>query len=64
MTEGLNSYISLLSDNANLVIVIKNQSDCEELQRDIDKIYDWSQRWMLEFNAKKCYVMEMGKNKR
>ena len=34
-----------------------------ELQRDIDKIHEWSKRWKLEFNAKKCHVMEMGKSK-
>ena len=34
-----------------------------ELQRDIDKIHEWSKRWKLEFNAKKCHVMEMRKSK-
>ena len=43
--------------------VIKNQGDCEELQRDIDKIYKWSQRWKLEFNTKKRHTMEMGRSK-
>ena len=33
------------------------------VQRDIDKIHEWSKRWKLEFNAKKCHVMEMGKSK-
>ena len=61
MQEGLNSYINLLADDAKLLRVIKSHADYMELQRDIDKIYEWSKRWKLEFNAKKSHVMEMGK---
>ncbi len=64
MTVGLNSYINMFADDAKLMKVIKNQEDCEELQRDIDRIYEWSKRWKLEFNIKKCHVMEMGRSKR
>ena len=64
MSEGLNSYINLFADDAKLMKVIKNQGDCEELQRDIDKIYKWSQQWKLEFNTKKCHTMEMGRSKK
>ena len=63
MQEGLNSYINLFADDAKLLRVIKSHADCMELQRDIDKIHEWSKRWKLEFNAKKCHVMEIGKSK-
>ena len=63
MQEGLNSYINLFAHDAKLLRVIKSQADCMEIQRDIDKIHEWSKRWKLEFNAKKCHVMEMGKSK-
>ncbi|MPC09677.1 hypothetical protein E2C01_002294 [Portunus trituberculatus] len=33
-------------------------------QEDINKIYDWSKKRKLEFNAKKCHVMALGKSKR
>ena len=56
MQEGLNSYIYLFADDAKLLRVIKSHTDCMELQRDIDKIHEWSKRWKLEFNAKKCHV--------
>ena len=44
--------------------VIWTQDDCLELQKDLDKIYEWSQMWKLEFNTKKCHVLEMGKSAR
>ena len=42
MTEEVSSYISLFADNAKLPRKIRNHKDCEELQNDINKIYEWS----------------------
>ena len=61
MTEGVSSYISLFADDAKLFRKIRNHKNCEELQNDINKIYEWSKTWKMEFNAKKCHVLEMGK---
>ncbi len=62
--EGVTSYMNLFADDAKLLKIINNKEDCLALQRDIDKIWEWSKKWKLEFNAKKCHVMEMGKSKR
>ncbi len=43
--------------------IIKDENDCKELQKDIDKIHAWSQRWKLEFNARKGHVLEIGKSR-
>ncbi len=59
MPEGVNSYISILADDANLMKKVKSQRDCEKPQKDINKIY----RWEMEFNVKKCHVLEMEKVK-
>ena len=61
---GVTSYMNLFADDAKLMRVVKNTDDCRELQGDIDKIDEWSKRWKLDFNAKKCHVMELGKSKR
>ena len=34
------------------------------MQNDLEKIYDWSLLWEMEFNTKKCHVFEMGKSKK
>ena len=44
--------------------VVKTTDDCRELQGDINKFDEWSKRWKLDFNTKKCHVMELGKSKR
>ena len=56
--------MNLFADDAKLMRIVKNTDDCQELQRDIDKIDEWCKRWKLDFNAEKCHVMELGKSKR
>ena len=63
LPEGLNSYMSMFADDVKIMKQIKSRSDCEELQRDLDKLYEWNQTWKMEFNATKCHVLEMGKSK-
>ena len=63
MPEGVRSYMSMFADDAKLMKKVKDKEDCEDLQRDLDKVYEWSQTWEMEFNAKKCHVMELGKSK-
>lgn len=62
MAEGVNSYINLFADDAKLQKHIRNKEDCEILQEDLYKIWKWSMDWEMEFNVKKCHVMEMGKS--
>ena len=45
MTEGVSNYRSLFAYDAKLLRKIRNHKDCEELQYDINNIYEWSNRW-------------------
>ena len=51
MTKGVSSYINLFADDAKILRKIGNHKDCEELQNDINKIYEWSKTWEIKFNA-------------
>ena len=56
---------NLSADEGKLLRVIKNYDNIMELQKDLYKIWDWNQRWKLEFNAKNIiYVMELGVSNR
>ncbi|MCD9088855.1 reverse transcriptase domain-containing protein, partial [Stenotrophomonas sp. SY1] len=62
MDEGIESYMSFFADDAKLLRV-KTEEDCESLQRDLNKVQEWSRKWEMEFNTKKCSIMEFGKSK-
>ena len=63
MPEKVHSYMSMFADDAKLMKRVRQKEDCEDLQRDLDRVYEWSQTWEMEFNAKKCHVMELGRSK-
>ena len=60
---GVDSYMSMFADDAKIMRQITSPSSCDQLQGDLDKIYDWSTKWKMEFNFNKCCVLEMGKSK-
>merc|ERR1712035_47130 len=64
MVEGLGSYVSLFADDAKLLRKVEREEDCMALQQDLEKIWDWSRKWEMEFNTKKCCVVEFGRSKR
>lgn len=53
MIKDLNSCNNLFAEYAKIKKIIKNEDDFKELQKDIDQIHVWSQRWKLELNEKK-----------
>ena len=63
MPEGVSSYMNMFADDAKIMRRITNMDDCNELQKDLDKINEWSKSWQMEFNAKKSCVMRMGRSK-
>jgi hypothetical protein len=57
-----NSSILIFADDTKIYRTVNNDSDRELLQRDITSVNNWSKKWQLKFNAKKCKVMHLGKS--
>ena len=49
-----NVYIKLFADDVKLYLEIESNSDHNELQDAINKIYDWSITWQLRLASDKC----------
>ena len=47
----------MFADDTKLWCRIETESVSESLQKDLDSLANWSQKWMLEFNSSKCKVM-------
>ena len=50
----------MFADDTKIWNIIKSDSDCSDLQMDSDVLAQWSNRWLLHFNADKCKVMSLG----
>ena len=58
----VNSFCKLFADDAKLYKDLQNLEDFESLQVDLDKLCQWTIKWLMFFNVNKCKVMHIGKN--
>ena len=63
MDKDIHSYMSFFADDAKLLRKVSAEDDCMTLQQDLDKLWEWSRKWEMDFNINKCSVMEFGKSK-
>ena len=40
---------------------MNNLVDRGDLQKDVDKVTDWTDKWLMRLNASKCKVMHLGR---
>ena len=57
-----NCYCKIFADDTKIYRVVASSSDVKVLQKDIDSLSSWCDKWCMLFNVKKCYVMHYGKN--
>jgi hypothetical protein len=59
--EG-DSEIYLFADDAKIFKHIVEAADCALLQRGLDALQEWSRKWLLSLNIKKCRIVSFGRN--
>ena len=59
MPDGVRNICKMYADDTKL---ISDSEHASELQKDLDNIMDWTQRWLMKLNIGKCKVMHLGKN--
>ena len=59
LNAGLSSSVRLFADDCAICRVINNKKDCDDLQADLDRLYNWTQLWQLNLNQSKCKVMRI-----
>ena len=47
MPERIDIYINLFADDAKLLKRMQKREDCEALQQDFDKIFEWFYTWKI-----------------
>ena len=62
LLDGIKSGGKLFADDSKLFKRIKFLQDRLILQQDLIKLQQWSSKWLMEFNEKKCKVMHFGAN--
>ena len=51
------SDVFMFADDTKILKQLSKQTDREIIQSDLDKLFDWSQTWLLRFHPDKCKVL-------
>ena len=61
LEEGLRSEVLRFADDTKIFGRVDSEEAREDLQRDLDRLVQWSEVWQMRFNVDKCKVMHLGK---
>ena len=55
-----NSTVKMFADDSKLYKRTDGANGASDLQKDLDKLYEWSNKWLLKFHPEKCKVLSLG----
>ena len=55
--NGLTSTVKLFDDDTLLYGLVVEDSDCDNLQDDLNKLEIWQHEWQMQFNPSKCIII-------
>lgn len=59
ITDGIKSSIRLFADDCVVYREINSATDAKDLQKDLDHLQEWENRWLMHFNPDKCEVVRV-----
>ena len=62
LPDEVKSYCKLFADDAKLYKDLQNLEDFETIQNDLNKLCQWTIKWLMLFNVAKCKVMHIGRD--
>ena len=63
INNNVNSTVRLFADDSLLYRPIWSQTDHEILQKDLEMLTSWANKWQMSFNVSKCKVLSITKKK-
>ena len=62
LDSGISSNISKFADDTKIGRQINSERDIEVLQGELNRMYEWADRWQMEFNINKCSRLHVGRH--
>jgi hypothetical protein len=63
IVNNISCNTKLFADDTPLFLVVDNEYEAaEQLNKDIESIHQWSQKWLIKFNPDKTEIMTISKN--
>ena len=61
-TVVLDALIQMFADDTKVATTIENENDGIKMQKIIDNLVEWADKWKMAFNTKKCKIIHVGHN--
>ena len=62
LPDVVESLCQMYADDTKVFSNAGNQQLRDQIQKDLDNLVDWADKWQMRFNADKCHVVHMGFN--
>jgi hypothetical protein len=62
LPNWIKNNMRMFADDTKVWKTITEISDGVSLQEDLNRLSEWSERWMIQFNTEKCKIMHVGHN--
>ena len=62
LPDSTDQIMRLFADDSKVYSEINSQEDVDKLQKGINDMVQWSEKWLMRFNSKKCKILHLGKN--
>ena len=60
LPKWIQTNMKMFADDTKLWNMVSSVSDSQLIQKDLDSLSEWSEKWLLRFNPAKCKVMHVG----
>ena len=60
--EGLTCKISKFADDTKITSKVTSVLQWQQLQKDLNTLASWAEKWQMKFNTGKCKVLHIGNN--
>ena len=60
LPKFLECFCEIFADDTKLISIIKSMESCLRLEKDLDKVLEWTKNWLVQLNKEKCKVMHCG----
>ena len=62
LPEVVASLCQMYADDTKIFSKVENQIMQQQIQKDLDNLINWADKWQLKFNADKCHILHLGYN--
>ncbi|XP_065675637.1 uncharacterized protein LOC136091852 [Hydra vulgaris] len=64
LPDTIKNVSKLYADDTKVLSIVNSDSCVKEIQDDLNKLFAWTEDWLLKFNIKNCVEMHHGSNKK